>query len=90
MKLVKGRLADISEAFALALVCEGQGEIFEGNKQIIAWQDPKPIYVPPHKRISWTDQQGIKTLIIHNRLTPTEMKARREKNLHYNCEEKWV
>lgn len=31
VQLVKARPADISEAFALASVCEGQGEIFEGN-----------------------------------------------------------
>lgn len=70
-------------------MCEGQGEIFEGNKQIVAWQDPKGNCVPPQKRASWTESVP-KSLVIKTRLTPAEMKARREKKLCYNCDEKWV
>lgn len=88
VQLVKARPADIGEAFALALVCEGQGEIFEGNKQIVAWQEPRKTYVPPPKQPSWPEQQMSPPPIIRNRLTLAELKARREKKLCYNCDEK--
>lgn len=91
VQLVKARPSDISKAFALASICEGQGEIFEGNKQIVAWQELRSTYIPLPKRQTWPEQSTTKAMaFIRNRLTSTELKARREKNMCYNCEEKWV
>lgn len=35
----------------LARVCEGQVEVAKGNRELMAWQEPKLNYVPPHKRV---------------------------------------
>lgn len=53
-------------------------------------QEPESSYVPPQKRAAWTEPVVSKGPIIKNRLTPAEMKARRDKNLFYNCDDKWV